>query len=336
MKNIYFLKSIPPIKKILSRSSPSPKKILVFCDRKLESSFSLWKKEKEVSFYFITSGEKDKSVEQLNKHLKQILLLTSGFNQREILFIAIGGGSITDLVGFLASIYKRGVSLFYIPSTYLAAFDSAHGGKNALNFNQMKNVIGTYYFPKAVFIITPLFQTLTLKEEKSAYGELLKIALIEGGSFYSRLKKDKTVSINKYLKKAIKAKLKIVKRDPYELKSERKKLNLGHTLGHILELTHSLEHGQAVLEGILFSLNWSFRKGMIKEIDFLEIKSLIKSSKKRKISLSQFKKYLKQDKKFKKKIYLNFIFIQKPGKVTIKTVSEKEIIQEAKRQGFIS
>ena len=335
MKNIYFLKQIPAFKKILSLSRQNPKKVLIFCDKKLESSFKIWKKDKSISFYFLSSGEEVKSVKRLDQHLRKIISLTRGFNQSELLFIAIGGGSLTDLTGFLASIYKRGVPLIYVPSTYLAALDSAHGGKNALNFDNMKNVIGTYYFPQSTFIIEDVFKSLDKKQKQSAYGELLKIALIEGKKLYQQIKIDKNISLQKYLKKGIAAKLRVVQKDPYELKFKRQRLNLGHTLGHILESSHSLPHGQAVLEGLLFSLEWSFYKKIISQKCFLEIKSLIPRFKKKKIPLVQFKKLLHQDKKYKQRSSIDFIFIKKPGDVISRTVSEQEFLKEARRQGFI-
>ena len=335
MKNIYFLKKIPVFKKILSLSHQSPKKVLIFCDKKLESHFKIWKKDKSISFYFLSSGEEAKSVKRLSRHLQKIISLTRGFNQRELLFIAIGGGSLTDLTGFLASVYKRGVPLIYMPSTYLSALDSAHGGKNALNFDNIKNVIGTYYFPQSIFIIDDIFKSLTKKQKQSAYGELLKIALIEGKNFYQQIKIDKNISLQKYLKRGIASKLKIVQKDPYELKFKRQKLNLGHTLGHILESAHALPHGQAVLEGLLFSLEWSFYKKIISQKYFLEIKSLIPKFKTKKIPLTQFKKLLYQDKKYKQRSSVDFIFIKKPGNVIIRTVSELEFLKEVRRQGYI-
>lgn len=335
MKNVHFLRSIPSLKKVLFFASKDSKKVLIFCDVKLKSHIKVWNKEKRVAFYFLNSNEKSKSVEELGKHLKKITSLTRGFNQKELVFIAIGGGSLLDLVGFLSSIYKRGVPFISVPSTYLAVLDSAHGGKNALNFSDVKNVVGTYYFPKAILIIESFFHSLSQKQKKSAYGELLKISLIDGKTIYKNLKRNKFNFSETFLKQAILSKLKIVQKDPYELKSERKKLNLGHTLGHILEPLLKIPHGEAVLIGIFFSLNWSASRNIINEKHFLEIQSLIPKFKIRSISLVQFKKYLRQDKKYRNSAHIDFIFIKQPGEVIIKKVSENEIVKEAKRQGFI-
>lgn len=167
---------------------------------------------------------------------------------------------MTDFSAFFAHLYKRGRELWFVPSTFLSAFDSAHGGKTALNVGGVKNVLGSYHFPTRVYIVKELLLNLDQKEILSAGGELVKMALIEGGSFYSKLKKSSKPSFQtmwEFLPDAIHSKLKIVQRDPFEKKNIRKKLNFGHTLGHCFESYLKIPHGQAVAMGILFSLEWS-------------------------------------------------------------------------------
>ena len=306
------------------------KRALVICDKRFQSSSLLkkWKKNKNLKFYYVKSGEQTKSLEQLSQHIQKISSLIPDFDKNSMLFIAIGGGSIIDLTGFLSSIYKRGLPVAFIPSTWLSVLDSAHGGKNALNFKGVKNLLGTYHFPKAVFIVEELLKQNSKELEQSAYGELLKIAFIKGGSFYEHLQQsllnkarlfhsaDHSLSshhtrksgnlpqagkdsyflkgdlcgkpqikqkflakqpadIQKLIQWAIESKMEIVKKDPFEAKGERKKLNLGHTVGHILESVESLPHGWAVLYGMLFSLNWSYYKSFLSKKHFEEMKSLI-------------------------------------------------------------
>ncbi|MCY4321620.1 MAG: 3-dehydroquinate synthase [Bdellovibrionaceae bacterium] len=412
MNSVFFSKKVPSVKSVLSKSylniksdalvssahlkfykngifqktnrsskqrslSPQFKQALVICDKKFQSSPLLknWKKNKQFKFYYLKSGEQSKSLECLPQHIKKINSLISDFDKSSLLFIGLGGGSIIDLTGFLASIYKRGIPVVFIPSTWLSALDSAHGGKNALNFKGIKNLLGTYHFPKAIYIIEELLKQNPKNLEQQAYGELLKIAFIKGGNFYKSLRQSilanfknsnkrvvhSAFSIKKFLQTAIEAKMAIVKKDPFENKIERKKLNLGHTVGHVLEASQSLPHGIAVLYGLLFSLNWSYHKAFLSKKNYEEMKSLIllklfdlsfttlntfiginskKNNKKlnkniKKIPLSLFKSYLRQDKKHKEGFKIEFIFIQKPGKVFFKTVLEKELIQEAKRQSFL-
>ena len=340
MNPVFFSKKVPSVKKIFL-SAPF-KKALVICDKRFQSSCSLkkWEENKKLQFYYVRPGEKTKSLEHLPRHIQKMNSLIPDFDKNSVLFIALGGGSVLDLTGFLASIYKRGLPLVFIPSTWLSALDSAHGGKNALNFKGIKNLLGTYHFPKAVFIVEELLKYNSKKLEQSAYGELLKMAFIKGGSFYSRLKRDffknQTVSIQKFIQMAVESKMKIVQKDPFETKGERKKLNLGHTVGHIFEAVEALPHGLSILHGLLFSLNWSYYKGFLNKKYFEEMNCLISlTGGNRKIPLSLFKKHLRQDKKHKKGFKIDFIFIKKPGEVFGRLVLEKDLIEEAKRQSLL-
>ena len=344
MNQVCFSFHLPPIEEVFSTLKPPVQQGLVICDKKLKSLSLLkpWLKKDSLRFYFVTAGEKTKSLENLPLHFKEVLSLCKNLDKNSLLFISLGGGSIGDLTGFLSSIYKRSVPFVHFPTTWLSALDSAHGGKNALNFQNIKNVAGTYYFPEAVFIVKDFLKNNSIKQRKEAFAELLKIALIEGESFYKNLyssslkyqeisglnKRDKKLKrtykgsfpsthfMEKFLKEAIFSKMKIVQKDPYEKKSLRKKLNFGHTIGHVLESLHSLPHGQAVLQGLLFSLEWSFQKRFLNKKIFTEIKSLIpKQKKNKKIHFKQFKKILHCDKKHRKRNHLEFIFIHQPGEV---------------------
>ena len=340
---VSFCARLPSLKQVILQSHPSAEKVIVISDKKLKThpSLQLWKKPL-ARFYFVPSGEKEKTVEKLPFHLKKIFTLAEGAGKDSLLLASLGGGSVGDLTGFLAAVYQRGVPLAHFPTTWLSALDSAHGGKTALNFKKIKNAVGTYWFPKKVFIVRDLLKRLPEKEKKSAFGELFKTALIKGGAFYNELKQNPPAGVRdweKFLKHGIAVKRDIVKKDPYETRGLRRILNLGHTLGHVLESARGLPHGQAVLEGILFSAKWSFKKQILSEKRFLEIEGLISShssnGKRKKIPLAQFKKFLRQDKKKKNRREMDFIFIRRPGKAVILPVSETEILREAKRQEWI-
>ena len=345
ISHVIFLSRFPSVKKIqASIGKPFFKKAFVICDKKLKSGFFLktWLKDPLFSFYFISSGETTKSLEKLPDHLKKIQKLNQNYGRDHLLFISLGGGSVGDLTGFISSIYKRGVPLIHIPTTWLAALDSAHGGKNALNVFGVKNVLGTYHFPRAVFIVKEVLQTLPLNQKQLAFGELLKIALIEGGKFYRSLKQHsnwQTLPWETFLKKGIASKMKIVQKDPFEKKSLRSVLNFGHTIGHILEAVFSLPHGQAVMEGMLFSMRWSAKKNLLTKKNLYALQSLmpkkILTPQRNQIPISLFKKLLKQDKKYKSPSFIDFVFIRQPGSVIVKKVTEKAILQEAQRQGLV-
>lgn len=358
MNPVFFSSHLPSLKKVFSSAGPNVRQALVVCDRKFQTQPLLkkWRDCKSLQFYYLSSGEKSKSLERLSVHVKNILALNRDFDKNAFAFISFGGGSVIDLTGFLASIYKRGLPVIHFPTTWLSALDSAHGGKTAINFLNVKNLLGTYHFPKAVFIVKNILKQAPAHLSNQAWGELLKIAFIEGGSFYTSLKKEHhslMCSVSKknnlkektklycsflefFLKPAIQAKMKVVQRDPLEDKNIRKTLNLGHTVGHILESLYPLSHGEAVLQGLLFSLNWSFHRALLSRKMFEEMRSLIffKQAGK-KLSSSLFKKHLRQDKKHKQNYKLDFIFIKRPGLVFVKSVSEKELLTEAKRQNLI-
>ena len=339
MNPVFFSDHLPPLKKVFLSAGPKIKKALLVCDKKFQSHPLLkqWRENKNLKFYYVSSGEKTKSLEELPAHIQKILSLNKDYDKNSLLFISFGGGSLIDLTGFLASIYKRGLPVVHFPTTWLSALDSAHGGKTAINFQDIKNLLGTYHFPKAVFVVKKILKQNPENLKKSALGELLKIAFIEGGDFYKKLKQEKDkLSMKKFLKPAVQAKMKIVEKDPYESQSIRKKLNLGHTVGHILETLYPLSHGTAVLQGMRFSLNWSFHKGFINQKNFEEMKNCIPKKKlSKKIPSSLFKKHLKQDKKHKEGYSLDFVFIRKPGSVFLQSVAEQELLEEAKRQALI-
>ena len=332
IKNVYFLEKLPSFKKMTSLYGS----FFVICDRRLKPHIQNWCEGQQV--YFVQGGEMLKDIDQFSFHTKKILKNISKMYYPPLSFIGIGGGSVTDFTGFFSSVYKRGMPVHYIPTTLLSAIDASHGGKTALNVSFVKNVLGTYHFPKKIFIIKNLFQNIKSSEIFSAYGELVKIALIKDISLYKKLKKKSKPSLThlwNIIPSAIKSKLAIVSKDPYEKKNIRRYLNLGHTLGHCLESYHKIPHGRAVAMGMLFTLHWSAERNFISSSLLLEIKNIIKHHTKvssiLKIPPLQLKKLLSQDKKNVSFNKIEFVFIKGIGKPFIKAVSIDDIIQFYKK-----
>lgn len=332
MKNVYFLEKPPSIKKITSLCGSA----FIICDQKLRSKIRIWYKHKGI--YFIKGGEELKNIDQFSFHTKNILRGISKMSGPPSAFIGVGGGSVTDFTGFFSSVYKRGVPVYYIPTTLLSAVDASHGGKTALNVSSVKNVLGTYHFPEKVWIVKNLVQNSKSSEVFSAYGEIIKIAFIQNASLYKKLKKKPKPSFRhlwSILPSAIKSKLDIVSKDPFEKKNIRRCLNLGHTLGHCLESYHKIPHGKAVAMGTLFALHWSVKNKFISSSLFLEMQDLIKHYAKvssiLQIPLLQLKKLLSQDKKNISSNKMEFVFLKGIGKPFIKTVSIEDIIQFYKK-----
>lgn len=182
---------------------------------------------------------------------------------RKIYVICLGGGSVGDLGGFAASIYKRGIPYVQIPTTLLAQVDSSIGGKTAIDLPIAKNILGSFYQPKAVFIDPTFLTTLPKKELKQGLAEVIKYGIIRDKSFFSFLKSNhkqilklETASILKVISVSAKIKANIVEEDETEKKGIRTILNFGHTFAHALESSLKytrLSHGEAVSIGMRFA-----------------------------------------------------------------------------------
>ncbi|MBQ3814045.1 MAG: 3-dehydroquinate synthase [Bacteroidales bacterium] len=171
---------------------------------------------------------------------------------RSALILAVGGGITTDMAGFAASIYKRGIRYANLPTTLLAQVDAAIGGKTGVNLDGYKNMLGAFRMPEATFISADVLRTLPQRELRSGLAELLKTFLLADGKAYeTALLHGVTQEL---ILKAARIKEDIVGRDPFE-KGERAKLNLGHTFGHAIEHASagSIPHGEAVAMGIILA-----------------------------------------------------------------------------------
>ncbi|WP_461182794.1 3-dehydroquinate synthase [Virgibacillus kimchii] len=208
----------------------------------------------------VPTGEQSKSFEAYYR--LQTEALTFGLD-RNSLIIALGGGVVGDLAGFAASTYMRGIDYIQVPTTILA-HDSSVGGKVAINHEMGKNLIGSFYPPKAVVYDVDTLKSLTDKEIRSGYAELVKEALISNHSFFEMLLSTDIYQVNAeqltdHLLQGIKIKAGIVEADERE-SGVRKYLNLGHTLAHALESElgyGSITHGEAVAVGLLFAMHVS-------------------------------------------------------------------------------
>jgi 3-dehydroquinate synthase len=284
----------------------------------------------------VDAGESLKLLKNFEKVLTKVLSLHSKMPTSKITFVGIGGGSVGDFVGFLASTYKRGQALVHIPTTALAAIDSAHGGKTALNCKVenkiIKNQIGSFYPADEVWIVEEFLSSLPEAQMVDGYGEALKIAAIQGGRLWQDFIKESDWNekmMMRFLPQMIDAKMRIVKKDPFEQLGLRQVLNLGHTLGHVIESQLKVSHGLSVLLGIAFAQEWGLHLGVTKK-SFVQIPDHRGAL--RKLNLAMAKKLLLQDKKRSAKNSVKFIFIEKPGKIISKSVKVQDIIDEIKRQ----
>ncbi len=213
----------------------------------------------------VKAGEKLKSLKNYSEFILKIQRAAAQTGTNKPWLIACGGGSVGDFTGFLAATFRRGLPLCLIPSTWLAAIDSAHGGKNGLNLEGVKNQIGTFYSPSKVILCKDLLFAQPKERAMEGFPELLKILLCTNSKASQRLlaRRFEPSLLWEFLPIAIDEKLRIVKRDPFEKLGHRRILNFGHTMGHVFEAELSLPHGLAVYCGMEFSLRWGLQAGTL-------------------------------------------------------------------------
>jgi len=209
-------------------------------------------------------------------------LIEAGFDRKSTL-IALGGGSVGDLTGFVASIFLRGVDVIQIPTTLLSMVDSSIGGKTAVNHPKGKNLVGSYHQPSKVLIDPTLLETLPERETQSGLAEVIKYGIIsDGGLFkYLEMKVSEKLTIDDLvdvITSCASTKARFVEVDEYDRKGIRAALNLGHTLGHAVETlsSHEVNHGEAVSIGMVTTSLIALRQGLISRIDYQRIIYLIK------------------------------------------------------------
>tara|TARA_Y100001954_G_C15758301_1_gene577643 strand:+ start:314 stop:1387 length:1074 start_codon:yes stop_codon:yes gene_type:complete len=203
----------------------------------------------------INSGEQSKSIKVLNQICSQLIDLQI---DRSSLIINLGGGVVSDVGGFVASVIKRGVNFINIPTTLMAQIDAAIGGKVALNINKYKNQIGLFADPDKVIIYPDFLKTLPSEEILSAQAEVLKYGLISSQLFWNKITSKQfsiTSSLKFIISNCVRMKVDVVNQDYYDY-SERRKLNFGHSISHAIEALFfnefdSISHGLALSVGII-------------------------------------------------------------------------------------
>lgn len=221
----------------------------------------------------LPSGEQIKSIKTTELICEKMVEFGA---DRKTLIVNIGGGMITDLGGFSASIYMRGVDYINIPTSLLAMVDASIGGKNGVNINKIKNIVGCFNEPELVLIDTNFLKTLPQRELASAYGEIIKHSIIGSKKYFDLLNKnadkvDKIDKIDNIILQSLKIKKHFVEKD-FQEKNVRKILNFGHTIGHGIEtlsmqLKTQFLHGEAVLVGMFFETKIADNKNFLSNED---------------------------------------------------------------------
>ena len=226
----------------------------------------LYNSNYEISKFIINGGEKNKSITTAFKIINA--MINMGIH-RKASILAFGGGVVTDLSGFIASIYMRGINYINIPTTLLSQVDASIGGKTAVNLPNCKNLIGSFYHPRLVVIDPSLLASLSINEIRHGLAEIIKISIICSENLFSNIESNLGKILNKDIDilsdivlKGIKLKIGLLKSDPYEVDLHRK-LNFGHIIGHSIEVTENYarySHGEAISIGMMAETRYAYEK----------------------------------------------------------------------------
>ena len=314
---------------------PQTKKIALIYDKNVpvnqRKKISNYLQNYELLNFNFNSGEKVKSLKTAEFFLNK--LFSKNFNRSDLL-ISVGGGITSDLSGFVASIFKRGLNYINIPTTLLAQVDAAVGGKTGVNSKFGKNLIGSFSQPKLVLSDISFLKSLPKKEIICGYAEILKHAVIKDKKFFKWLRSNTKYIFSQEPEKLIYAikrscniKLFFVNKDVNE-KNLRMILNFGHTFAHAIEVKNNysknITHGEAVLAGMILATKLSVIKKVCTRKTFEDLVSIYKANDlnytfKKFFNYKEIQKlipYLKNDKKNNDK-KINFILLKNIGKTTM-------------------
>jgi len=256
-----------------------PKKTLfIITDKNVEKHYAaLFPKAPSFS---VKPGEPSKQLGYIESIYRWLLENNA---DRNSFILGIGGGVVCDIAGFVASTYMRGVEFGFVSTTLLSQVDASVGGKNGVDLDGYKNIIGTFNQPRFVICDTRLLKTLPHEELVNGFAEMVKHALISDIKLFEQLENDYSnllhlnqPVISRHVTESIKVKASIVTADERE-SGIRKLLNFGHTWGHAVETLTGISHGKAVSIGMEFACRLSMEKGLISNREYLRVINLLQS-----------------------------------------------------------
>jgi len=284
----------------------------------------------EYRVLIIESGEEAKTWETIQLLAEKLVQFEA---HKTSLLVGIGGGVICDITGFLASIYMRGVSFAFVPTTLLAMVDASIGGKNGVNLGLNKNMLGTIKQPKFILFDTTFLETLPEQEWSNGFAEIIKYACIGNPPLFDQLVhaslvafQTNTESLNHLIATCVQQKNNIVLADEQE-KNLRKTLNFGHTAGHAFETLYHLPHGQAVALGMIVALIASEQMLQLEKDVRQKLLLLLQQyhlPQELKFDVSKVMQILKHDKKRNNET-VDFILLQSIGEAVIVSLSFEAI-----------
>lgn len=272
-------KSIEQLQKILIAENYTS--YFILCDQTTKKLFGeiITKQvdtNKPVHMHMLPVGEDAKQTLELMRILEHMVEV--GLDKKSVV-LALGGGTVGDIATVAAGLFYRGIDCIQIPTTLLSQVDASIGGKGAVNMRKYKNMIGVITQPKHIIIDTTFLETLPKEQYKSGLGEISKYAIALNTDLFEILEKNEALdeqTLADVINRCIAIKMHFVTLDPLDKTGQRALLNFGHTIGHAVELTSKLSHGEAVAIGMVAALSLSQQRGMISQKKVDQAKALLK------------------------------------------------------------
>ncbi len=297
------------------------RKVLIVTDNGIPLQYiqKVYSKCKDFVVYTFRQGEASKNFSNYEDILN--CLIENKFLRTDCI-VAIGGGVVGDLAGFVASTYMRGICFYNIPTTLLSQVDSSVGGKTAIDKNGIKNIVGAFYPPKKVVIDPNVLETLSKRQLLSGLVEAIKMGATSDKSLFELIKDSKNLmdDIDEIIVKSINVKKNVVEEDPNE-KGLRKILNFGHTIGHAIESSGKFDnylHGECVGIGMLYLSSEKVREEILNVLNKYSLPNKVD------IEKEELLQYILLDKK-RSNDYLSIIYVNEIGTCEIKKVSIEEM-----------
>lgn len=305
------------------------KKLFVITDRNVER---LYKDHlSTANVYIVEPGEKSKSLQTAAEIYRWLLANDA---DRSSFVVGVGGGVVSDIAGFVASTFMRGVDFGFVATTLLAQVDASVGGKNGVDLDGYKNIIGTFNQPKFVICDISMLETLQAHEFSNGMAEVVKHALIADRNKFDFIEKNiegilamNSKMVEYLVTRSVEIKASVVEADERE-KGLRRVLNLGHTWGHAVEKLTGLPHGQSVSIGLAFSANFSVQRELMcaQERDrLLKLLTNLGLPVKANVNPSDVFEVLQKDKK-RENDFVHFILMKGIGSVVVEEILFKELL----------
>ncbi len=319
--DFYFDASFNDLKSIVDQ-----KQAIIITDENLFASHQ--KKFKGWKVIILKAGEAHKKQATVDTIIEQLIDFEA---DRKTILVGIGGGVVTDITGYTASIYMRGLSFGFIPTTLLAMVDASIGGKNGIDVGLYKNMVGVIRQPSFLLYDISFLKTLPDAEWINGFAEIIKHSCIRDAAMFKQLQQHdvkyyqrKKTDLQALVKRNAMLKAKVVQEDEFE-KGDRKLLNYGHTLGHALENQYELSHGQAISIGMVYAAHLSQQITGFKQVKpIIEVLEQYELPTHSVFDTDKVFAVLKMDKK-RERDTMNYVLLEKIGKGVVKPIQLEQL-----------